>query len=656
MPLPHHRKAARAVLEAVESRFLFNATYADLSAGAYVQNWTNTTLLATTDDWTNVPSIVGYRGDELTSLDGADPQTLLTNSIVVDVNVNQTNSAFDTGGVTEFEIADPVVGIKGSGTASAPYLQFHLNNSGRGVIQMSYNLRDIDGGGNNSVQPVALQYRIADTGNWTNIPAGFVADASDGPSLTKVTNVNLTLPGAVINQPVVQVRVLTSNAAGTDEYIGVDDINISSEALPAFVLNEVDVNPPTAADSAFEYIELKGTPGTILNNVYVLGISGDVFEPGVVSASIALNNVAFGSNGLILIKGSAGGFASEDPNTTVVIDSSLTNGALRNGTFSVLAVYSPSNIDDFTTLDTDHNGTLESLPSGTQIIDSIGWKVNSAPSDLVYGTLLPMPGSLVPDAATRLSGNTTPNSASAWYYGDLNDTGLGNATKAYFTPTGINMPTADAKLTPGASNFAAPGAPAVQSTTFAYDNRPMALLIDFDKDVSASLVLSDGTDSSFILTNRDTSTRIAASNLTKTFGGGDIATLRFPGFTGDNGAGALPDGNYRLTIVAANVKDISNVAMTADVTYDFYVLNGDATRDRKVDTMDFNVLSNYFGSGAQVSSHGDFNYDTLVDSIDFGLLVGQFGKSLAAIPAPIAARSPFAGAASGDSAILAELQ
>ena len=42
---------------------------------------------------------------------------------MVDVNVNQTNpNTNTTGGVAEFEIANAVVALQGSGTADAPNL------------------------------------------------------------------------------------------------------------------------------------------------------------------------------------------------------------------------------------------------------------------------------------------------------------------------------------------------------------------------------------------------------------------------------------------------------------------------------------------------------------------------------------------------------
>ena len=58
-----------------------------------------------------------------------------------------------------------------------------VNTTGLTNIHVAYNLRDIDGSADNAFQQVALQYRLASSGSFTNLPAGYVADATDGPSL-----------------------------------------------------------------------------------------------------------------------------------------------------------------------------------------------------------------------------------------------------------------------------------------------------------------------------------------------------------------------------------------------------------------------------------------------------------------------------------------
>jgi len=200
------------------------------------QDWTNTGLITVDDNWSGVPGVIGYRGDDLTTATGTDPQTIVADgsSTPIDVNANQTNpNTFATGGVAEFHLANPVVALNGSGTADAPQIVLSLDTTGKTGITVSYNLRDIDGSTDNAVQPIAVQFRVGSSGSFTNLAAGYVADATTGPSLaTQVTPVNVTLSASANNQPLVQIRVITTNAAGNDEWVGVDDIVVTGGAVP----------------------------------------------------------------------------------------------------------------------------------------------------------------------------------------------------------------------------------------------------------------------------------------------------------------------------------------------------------------------------------------------------------------------------------------
>ncbi len=197
----------------------------------FSQDWSSTGLITTDDNWSGVPGVIGYRGDDLTTVTATDPQTILADGSATPVNViaNQANpNTQATGGVAEFDgIANTTVALQGSGTADAPHIVIHLNTTGLSNIVVAYQVRDIDGSTDNAVQPVALQFRVGASGNYTNIPAGFVADGTTGPSLaTLVTNVSVTLPAAANNQPQVFVRMMTTNAIGNDEWVGIDNILI----------------------------------------------------------------------------------------------------------------------------------------------------------------------------------------------------------------------------------------------------------------------------------------------------------------------------------------------------------------------------------------------------------------------------------------------
>ncbi len=272
-------------------------TYFNLAGGNFTQNWSNTALITTDNDWSGVPSITGYRGDNLTASSGTDPQTIVADgsatpiNVFANQNVNPGNPS--AGGIYEFETTpgltpadNPVVGFQGSGTADAPHLVIFLNTTGRNTVTVSYNLRDIDAstGQVGVIQSVALQYRVGTTGNFTNIASAYVANANNGGT----TPVSAVLPTEANNQAQVQVRVITSNAGGDDALIGIDDISVTS-------------NPPPLTDSQTVYGVTSGntlinfnttTPGTVNTVGTITPITGTIigidFRPSGDSATRGL--------------------------------------------------------------------------------------------------------------------------------------------------------------------------------------------------------------------------------------------------------------------------------------------------------------------------------------------------------------------------------
>ena len=231
-----------------------NAIYFDMWSGPLNFSVSPLTVnqITVNDDWSAVNSVEGYMGLNLTNTHGVDPQTILHTEFAnnqlpnspTNVTANKSNpSAFNTGGLAEFDSGDYMaLGFQGNVQAN-PYLVFYLNTMGRMNVAINLTIQDIDAGMNDSVSQMALQYRVGETGLFSNVPGGYVADASDGGVAGRMTNINVVLPSAANDQPQVQVRLIMTNAANErgsstpDEWVGVINLLADSESSL----------PPTAA-------------------------------------------------------------------------------------------------------------------------------------------------------------------------------------------------------------------------------------------------------------------------------------------------------------------------------------------------------------------------------------------------------------------------
>jgi hypothetical protein len=176
------------------------------------------------------------------------------------------------------------------------------------------------------------------------------------------------------------------------------------------------------------------------------------------------------------------------------------------------------------------------------------------------------------------------------------------------------------------------GPPVSLRSTFALDTSVASLRgprVDFllSESVAGSLTVED-----LVLRNLDTGETIptTSGNLGLIFQYVEQSSARW------RWPGGLPDGNYRATLPAGSFSDSTGHPSAADFSVDFYMLAGDANRDRIVDTGDFNILTSQFGVTAgspRTFQQGDFNFSGYVDSSDFNILTGQYGKRL---PSPSA--------------------
>ena len=215
-----------------------------LSDGTFRQDWSNIGLITANNDWSQVASIMGYRGDDVVTATGVDPRTITSaasSEVVLNVVANQANPSAGnlSGGVLEFDgIANPTIGLNGSGTADAPSIVAYFDATGVENIRFQCNIRDLDSSADNAIQQVAVQYRVGG-GSWANV--AYFGDVTTANSATQITAVDIVLPALANNASDVQIRVITTNAIGNDETIGIDDIVVSATTAGP------DVTPPTLA-------------------------------------------------------------------------------------------------------------------------------------------------------------------------------------------------------------------------------------------------------------------------------------------------------------------------------------------------------------------------------------------------------------------------
>ena len=201
-----------------------------LSTGDFTQDWSSAAGLLSTDNWDLLPSIVGYRGDDVVTSTGVDPRTITSAASsegVIDFFSSATGNP-SAGGVLLATLANPTIALNGSGTADAPSIALYLDSVGRQDIRFRANIRDIDASADNAIQQVAVQWRVAG-GSWNNV--AYVADATTANSDTLVTAIDVTLPAGANDSASLEIRVITTNAAGNDEAVGIDDIIVSSIPL-----------------------------------------------------------------------------------------------------------------------------------------------------------------------------------------------------------------------------------------------------------------------------------------------------------------------------------------------------------------------------------------------------------------------------------------
>jgi len=291
----------------------------------------------------------------------------------------------------------------------------------------------------------------------------------------------------------------------------------------------------------------------------------------------------------------------------------------------------PVRVNDDATLTDQWQPTLAITPDGTKLGVFYSSRQEDASNNLFkyYGRIATLSG------ATTTFGASEPISdvASipefgrdslivATYMGDYNFAAATN--DAFHVVWSDNrsphpMPGAAPRMDPNVYYdkipLSAPPAPNVTASSFVFATAPQRLTFTFDQNVGASLDLGDIQVQRLPGGPFVNPTGLSYNAVTNT------ATFSFTGI--------LPDDDYRATLIAGGITNAGGTPLPANVTQDFFFLQGDATHDGRVNLDDFNRLAANFGQSPRDFTQGDFNYDNVVNLDDFNILAARFGNVLA---------------------------
>jgi hypothetical protein len=180
---------------------------------------------------------------------------------------------------------------------------------------------------------------------------------------------------------------------------------------------------------------------------------------------------------------------------------------------------------------------------------------------------------------------------------------------------------------PGTGNQSA--APTVAGSQVYVEGNRISFV--FSTDVSASLNASD-----LVLLNLTTGQTLPAASFTLSY---DSATNTATWTS----SSMLPDGNYKATLLAAGINDATVRKLDGNgdgqggdnYTLNFFMLAGDANRDRTVSFADLVAVAQHYGNTGKSWIDGDFNGDGIIGFADLVAVAQRYGTSLAEASAPV---------------------
>ncbi|MBX7103561.1 MAG: hypothetical protein K1X57_05745 [Gemmataceae bacterium] len=399
---------------------------------------------------------------------------------------------------------------------------------------------------------------------------------------------------------------------------------LECRTVPAFLINELYVNPPGIDDNR-EFVEILSTTGgaeTSLAGIALVEVGGNPLVAGKILSDVHLSGVVTGQNGLLLL---GENYASLGTPWGAQVSGLTSLGDLtskfNNDNFTLLLVegYTGAVGQD---LDVNDDGVLDSTP-WTGVLDSIGWYDPSVPGGHVYTSAVVAPPALTPDAAVRFNNDGTKSSKVPWFAGEMVTTGgVPDMTQTFnLLQTTSNAP-AGAAITPGAANPANPaGVLQVAGVTVnqgdAQRSRVTSITVTFNQTVTLPADPASG----FRMTRQSDGAVVALAATHNT----NTVTLTFIG--GPVESGSLADGRYTLTVraglVSGSVTSLDGNAngtagddytLVGDTTNKLFRLFGDSDGDGTVNSTDFLAFRLAFLTPSAAFDH---NGTGSVDSSDF---------------------------------------
>jgi large repetitive protein len=359
-------------------------------------------------------------------------------SYTPNANFNGTNSFTYTisdgqGGTDTATVAVTVTGVNDAPDAvndSATVNQGSSNNA----INVLANDTDIDGN--------VLSVTAA-----TNGANGAVAFTATGVSYT---------PNASFSGSDSFTYTISDGNGGTDTATVSVTVTPVVTGAGQLLLNEVEIDPPSAISNACQYAEIKGANagGTVPANTYFLSVNSDGGNFGFANQAVNFGGQVVGANGTITLF-NTGSLAcpARTYGAGTTFFSYFSPLAIGVGSETYLVVSSTTNLISGQDLDTDDDGVFDAN-LGITILDGAALIVNPE-EEYVYGAevgVVNISNTISldqPDAITRSSFNSVAFDPNAFFFGEL--AASPDSTTTYAAPLSPNFPVGGV-LTPGAPN------------------------------------------------------------------------------------------------------------------------------------------------------------------------------------------------------------